>query len=107
MAIAYSRAWSPAGAWDADIPIRRLIERILVSCPCPSGVPSELRGMVSSHAKHRCVHVTVAHRPAAPGVGTSIELFTGGGGLAMAMHRTGFRHLLCNEFAPHACETLR
>jgi DNA (cytosine-5)-methyltransferase 1 len=40
-------------------------------------------------------------------VGTSAELFTGGGGLAMAMHRTGFRHLLCNEFAPYACDTLR
>ena len=25
----------------------------------------------------------------------------------MAMHETGFRHLLCNEFAPHACDTLR
>lgn len=39
--------------------------------------------------------------------GTSVELFTGGGGLAMAMHRVGFRHLLCNELAAHACETLR
>lgn len=39
--------------------------------------------------------------------GTSIELFTGGGGLALAMHDTGFRHLLCNEFARRACETLR
>jgi DNA (cytosine-5)-methyltransferase 1 len=24
----------------------------------------------------------------------------------MAMHESGFRHLLCNEFAPYACETL-
>jgi DNA (cytosine-5)-methyltransferase 1 len=40
-------------------------------------------------------------------VGTSIELFTGGGGLAQAMHNVGFRHLLCNEYAPRACETLR
>jgi DNA (cytosine-5)-methyltransferase 1 len=40
-------------------------------------------------------------------VGTSVELFTGGGGLAMAMEKAGFRHLLCNEFAHHACETLR
>jgi DNA (cytosine-5)-methyltransferase 1 len=39
--------------------------------------------------------------------GTSVELFTGGGGLAMAMERAGFRHLLCNEFAHYACETLR
>ena len=40
-------------------------------------------------------------------VGTSVELFTGGGGLAMAMERAGFRHLLCNEFARYACNTLR
>lgn len=40
-------------------------------------------------------------------VGTSVELFTGGGGLAQALHNAGFRHLLCNEWAPRACETLR
>lgn len=40
-------------------------------------------------------------------VGTSIELFTGGGGLAMAMHNTGFRHLLAVELDKRACETLR
>ncbi|MGY1653310.1 DNA cytosine methyltransferase [Geodermatophilus sp. SYSU D01119] len=40
-------------------------------------------------------------------VGTSVELFTGGGGLAMAMHRAGFRHLLVNEFNHRACSTLR
>jgi DNA (cytosine-5)-methyltransferase 1 len=40
-------------------------------------------------------------------VGTSVELFTGGGGLAQAMHNAGFRHLLCNEWASRACETLR
>lgn len=40
-------------------------------------------------------------------VGTSIELFTGGGGLAKAMHNVGFRHLLCSELASRACETLR
>jgi DNA (cytosine-5)-methyltransferase 1 len=39
-------------------------------------------------------------------VGTSIELFSGGGGLALAMHKAGFRHLVMNEFAPRACETL-
>jgi DNA (cytosine-5)-methyltransferase 1 len=39
--------------------------------------------------------------------GTSIELFAGGGGLAQAMHNAGFQHLLCNEFAKRACETLR
>ena len=38
---------------------------------------------------------------------TSIELFTGGGGLAWAMHKVGFQHLLVNEIEPRACETLR
>lgn len=38
---------------------------------------------------------------------TSIELFTGGGGLARAMAETGFRHLLLNEFEHRACATLR
>jgi len=37
---------------------------------------------------------------------TGVELFTGGGGLAMAVHRAGFRPLLFNEFAKWACETL-
>ncbi|GAA5146173.1 hypothetical protein GCM10023321_05230 [Pseudonocardia eucalypti] len=43
---------------------------------------------------------------AEPGL-TSVELFSGGGGLAYAMHRTGFRHLLVNELERRACETLR
>jgi DNA (cytosine-5)-methyltransferase 1 len=38
---------------------------------------------------------------------TSVELFAGGGGLAMAVHRAGFRPLLVNELAEHACDTLR
>ncbi|MBP2474745.1 DNA (cytosine-5)-methyltransferase 1 [Crossiella equi] len=37
---------------------------------------------------------------------TSVELFAGGGGLAMAVHHVGFRPLLVNEFARHACNTL-
>lgn len=37
---------------------------------------------------------------------TSIELFTGGGGLAWAMHESGYRHLLVNEIERRACETL-
>jgi DNA (cytosine-5)-methyltransferase 1 len=37
---------------------------------------------------------------------TSVELFAGGGGLAMAVHRAGFRPLLLNEFVKHACDTL-
>jgi DNA (cytosine-5)-methyltransferase 1 len=36
-----------------------------------------------------------------------VELFSGGGGLAMAMHKAGFRHLLVNEFNQRACSTLR
>ncbi|MFF2431075.1 DNA cytosine methyltransferase [Streptomyces mirabilis] len=36
----------------------------------------------------------------------SVELFAGGGGLAMAVHRAGFRPVLFNEFNKRACETL-
>ncbi|GCD99325.1 DNA cytosine methyltransferase [Embleya hyalina] len=39
-------------------------------------------------------------------VGTSVELFAGGGGLAQAVHNAGFRPLLVNEFHKRACETL-
>jgi DNA (cytosine-5)-methyltransferase 1 len=45
--------------------------------------------------------------PPATEAGTSIELFTGGGGLAVAMHQAGFRHLLAVEFDTRACQTLR
>jgi DNA (cytosine-5)-methyltransferase 1 len=38
---------------------------------------------------------------------TSIELFTGGGGLALGAHLAGFRHLLLVEFDPVSCETIR
>jgi DNA (cytosine-5)-methyltransferase 1 len=37
----------------------------------------------------------------------SIELFTGGGGLAWAMHEAGFQHVLVNEVDQRACQTLR
>ncbi|MFD8791291.1 DNA cytosine methyltransferase [Streptomyces vinaceus] len=37
---------------------------------------------------------------------TGVELFAGAGGLAMAVHRAGFRPLLFNEVAKRACETL-
>lgn len=40
-------------------------------------------------------------------VGTCVELFAGGGGLAMAVHTAGFRPLLVNESAKWACESLR
>lgn len=40
-------------------------------------------------------------------VGTSIELFTGGGGLAIGMHQARFRHLLAVEIDRRACQTLR
>jgi DNA (cytosine-5)-methyltransferase 1 len=36
-----------------------------------------------------------------------VELFSGGGGLAWAMHRAGFRHLLVNELERRPCDTLR
>jgi site-specific DNA-cytosine methylase len=49
---------------------------------------------------------TARDRPAT-GVGTSVELFAGGGGLALAMSAAGFRHLLAVEWDRRAGATLR
>jgi len=37
----------------------------------------------------------------------SVELFSGGGGLALGLHRAGFHHEFMLEFIPSACNTLR
>ncbi|MFJ2771187.1 DNA cytosine methyltransferase [Streptomyces sp. NPDC087300] len=42
-----------------------------------------------------------------PEVGTCVELFAGGGGLAMGVHNAGFRPLLVNEYSTRAIETLQ
>ncbi|HED36837.1 MAG TPA: DNA (cytosine-5-)-methyltransferase [Ignavibacteria bacterium] len=38
---------------------------------------------------------------------TVIELFAGAGGTAIGMENAGIEHILLNEYAKHACETLR
>jgi DNA (cytosine-5)-methyltransferase 1 len=39
--------------------------------------------------------------------GASLELFAGGGGLALGLHEAKYRHLLVNELDGRACETMR
>ncbi|WP_280338456.1 DNA cytosine methyltransferase [Nocardia neocaledoniensis] len=60
--------------------------------------------MINIH--HRQVRTTPVPNPPASKPKTSVELFAGGGGLAMAVDRAGFQPLLLNEFVKHACDTL-
>ncbi len=68
---------------------------------------AELRGSVTTMS----LGFELARRPAdviSPSdIGTSVELFAGGGGLALGVHEAGFQHLLVNELDRRACETLR
>ena len=44
---------------------------------------------------------------AAPAKPRSLELFAGGGGMAMGLHAAGFNHSALVEFDPKACDTLK
>lgn len=72
--------------------------------PHPQPLGSSVTGNVSDVRSLRNVTTTARHESPAR---TSIELFTGGGGLAISMHEAGFRHVLLNEFDRRACDTLR
>lgn len=47
------------------------------------------------------------HATKATRVMESIEMFTGGGGLALGTHQAGFRHAAVMEWNSYACDTLR
>lgn len=63
------------------------------------GIPSVRAMLKTNWEKER--HVTPIRNF------TSIELFAGGGGLALGMEKAGFKHVLLNEFDANACQTLR
>lgn len=60
----------------------------------------EVQSMLEGHWEEE--FSTIPSRPY-----TSVELFAGGGGLALGMSLAGFRHVLLNEFDSSACKTLR
>lgn len=71
--------------------------------------PADCRSRPSD-AGESTVSSSVLKPPSVPPeveAGACIELFSGGGGLALALHAAGFRHLLLNEFNKRACQTLR
>lgn len=67
---------------------------------------SELRGVPEieemMNGRWECEMQTTPLRPY-----TSVELFAGAGGLALGMHKAGFKHLMLNEIDKYACQTLR
>ncbi len=50
---------------------------------------------------------TTVGQPAAQSRLRSLELFAGGGGMALGLHAAGFNHSALVEFDPKACDTLR
>ena len=68
-----------------------------VACP--------IRG--APHALSLRHHCECGGREGISRVPTSMELFTGAGGLALGLHRAGFKHLLLVEHSSKACATLR
>jgi DNA (cytosine-5)-methyltransferase 1 len=52
-------------------------------------------------------HEAVETRPEHVHTGTAIELFAGGGGLAVGVEEARFRHVVMNEYDARSCVTLR
>lgn len=111
----------PLGAGDPGV-AHPLHDRLAVRSPGHTGSQQPGRaGASNTEGAGSAVTsrgmVAVVHRATSPcahpldvrprETGTSIELFSGGGGLAMALHAAGFRHLLLNENDGRACATLR